>query len=838
MLFLAFPNLAFRLPAGAEEMLAIRAGQIWPGKGEPIFHGVLLIQEGKIAALGTDLAIPEGARILDARTKVIIPGLVDAYTTLNQPSDAPESITPELNALEGFDFWAEFPLLLAGGVTTVYLSPGERRLLSGQGAVVKLAGEDRKARILRESAGLRVTLGEAPKNPPDLFDPPVPPSAEQPIAPAQRQFPTSRLSEFSELRRIFRIASGSAPGPVGLEALSPWGSPERKRLVTAQRIEVLQRVLRGEMPLRVHADTASDIRGALRIAAQFHLPLVIEGGVEAYRVAGELARAGVPVVVDGIVRPGVWQPGDYTRDLRRGKIDLSNAAQLVAAGVPVAIHAPDDRDIPHLLLIAGAAISHGLSAEAALRAVTLTAAEILGVADRVGSLEVGKDADLVILSGDPFDLRTRVEKTLVDGRIVAPQEAIGALEGEGLRAAAEPVRPQPLRAVWAGRIHTGTQGLVTDGMILIEGGKIQYLGPKFPLPEGTEVIDASASVVIPGLIDLHSHLGFHADRLRPTEVGDPTRGEQSPRLRLSRAVVADDEAFAEVRRSGVTTVLLAPPEAGQAVALKLAGRSMAEMVVRDPAALKIPLGSGPRRGRIWQARTLIQQARSYQQQWESYQRQRLEYQRELARREAQKALGFETEASQKPLSEPRPPRRDENLEILGAALDGKLPLLVEAHRADEIQTALRFREEAPKVDLIVVGAEEAFRLIEALRKSGVAVALGPSVVQRVEGQVVNNAARLAAAGVPVALQTSATWGTQLLGLSAGMAIHYGLDPIEALRAVTIRPAQLLHIDDRVGSLEVGKDADLVFLSGEPFALTTRVQRVMIGGEVVFEAPGP
>jgi len=829
---------AGRLPAGAEEVLAIQAGQIWPGKGEPIFNGVLLIREGKIAALGPDVAIPPGARVLDARTKVIIPGLVDAYTTLNQPGDAPESITPELKALEGFDFWAEFPLLLAGGVTTVYLSPGERRLLSGQGAVVKLAGGDREARVLRESAGLRVTLGEAPKNPPDLFDPPVPPSAEHPIAPARRQFPTSRLSEFSELRRIFRIASGSAPGPIGPEALSPWGSPERRQLVTAQRVEALQRVLRGEIPLRVRADTASDIRGALRLAAQFHLPLVIEGGVEAYRVAGELARAGVPVVVDGIVRPGVWQPGDYTRDLRRGKIDLSNAAQLAAAGVPVAIHAPDDRDIPHLLLIAGAAISYGLSSEAALRAITLTAAEILGVADRVGSLEVGKDADLVILSGDPFDLRTRVEKTLVNGRMVAPREAVGALEGGGFRAAEEPARPQRLRAVWAGRIHTGTRGLVTNGMILIEGRKIQYVGPRFPLPEGVEVIDASDSVVIPGLIDIHSYLGLHADRLRPTEVGDPLQGEQSLRLRLSRAVVASDEAFAEVRRSGVTTVLLAPPQAGQAVALKLAGKTVAERVIRDPAALKIQLGSGPIRGRIWQARTLIQQARSYQQQWRSYERQRLEYQRELAQQEAQKALGFGAEVPPKQLSEPRPPRRDENLEILGAALEGKLPLLIEAHRADEIQIALRFREEAPEVDLIVVGAEEAFRLIEPLRKSGVAVALGPPIVQRVEGKIVNNAAQLSAAGVPIALQTSATWGTQFLGLSAGMAIHQGLDPVEALRAVTIRPAQLLHIDDRVGSLEVGKDADLVFLSGEPLALTTRVERVMIEGEVVFEAAGP
>jgi len=819
------------LPATAaeNEVVAIRAGQILPIAGEPIRNGVILIREGKIAEIGPGVAIPEGAKVIDARTKVVLPGLVVAYTTLAEQGDDLETMAPEVRALDGYDLFQPRPRLLAGGITTIYVSPGQRRLIGGQGAVVKTAGEDVEKRVLKATSGLRVTLGEASKNPPALFEPPIPPTPEEPIEPEEKQFPTTRPSAFALLRRAF----SEAARPKG--QAQDWPQDPQDRARRAMKLQVLQEALLGQRPLRVHAQTAADIRAALRWAEEFGLTVILEGATEGYKVAEDLARRDVPVIVNGFVRPGQFQPEDLTRERVNGEVNLSNAALLAAAGVPVALHAPDDDELPNLLLIAGYAIQHGLSAETALRAITLTPAEILDVADRVGSLEVGKDADLLILDGPPFDLRTRVEMTLVEGQVVyqrGPDEP-GPKEEEPL-----------LTAIRAGRILTVTRGTIEDGVILVRGGKIQYVGPEIALPPEAEVIDARGSVVLPGLIDLHSHLGLHVDREPETTLtqgvpGDVTSGRASGRVRLSRAVAPGDEAFQEGLRGGVTTILLAPGRgatvAGQAVALKLAGETLDEMIVKDPAALKFSLlGGSARLAQKWNLRDLLKQAQSYQQSWKNYARARREYERDLADWEAKTALAPADGPQTAPPKEPREPAVNEDLEPFKALLEGKLPALVEARRADEILTALRVLRDEFKLDVILLGADDGFRVRDELARRDVGVAIGPTILQRIDGEEVNNAARLAEAGLKIAFHTSATSGTQFLRLTAGWAVRYGLDPVEALRAVTIYPARLLHLDDRLGSLEKGKDADLVFLSGDPFALTSRVERVMVNGRVVFE----
>src|SRR5262245_50885539 len=176
-------------PAPAGEALLIRAGRVYTGR-EVIEGGAVLVAGGKIVAVGRDLKAPEGARVLDLPGRAVIPGLIDPENTLAEGGrDTRRSLSPEVLAADGWDFYADRRAVLAGGVTTVHVSPGSSRLLSGRGMVVKTAGHDDQVerRILRRAAGVRVTLGEYSKNPPSLYRPPVPPSADRPFEPLDVQ---------------------------------------------------------------------------------------------------------------------------------------------------------------------------------------------------------------------------------------------------------------------------------------------------------------------------------------------------------------------------------------------------------------------------------------------------------------------------------------------------------------------------------------------------------------------------------------------------------------------------------------------------------------------------
>ena len=210
-LLLAAASLAFAQDA---RITVVRAGRIHTVSGAVIDHGIIVIQDGKIVDVRPGLEIPRGATVIEADNEVVLPGFVDAQTSVSEPGrDSDETVAPDVRAIDGYDFYAPNWRQLSGGVTSAYLSPGSRRLVSGQGAVVKTAGKSPEARILAARLGLRVTLGEQSKNPPSLYTPPVPPSADHPLLPAKRQYPSSRMGEFAALRR-----AGLKQGPLFIQA--------------------------------------------------------------------------------------------------------------------------------------------------------------------------------------------------------------------------------------------------------------------------------------------------------------------------------------------------------------------------------------------------------------------------------------------------------------------------------------------------------------------------------------------------------------------------------------------------------------------------------------------
>ncbi|MEW5762798.1 MAG: amidohydrolase [Bacillota bacterium] len=378
-------------------MLAISGGYVITMAGPPLEAGTVLVEGTKIAAVGRDLVPPSGAEVFDARGKFVLPGLIDAHCHVGiieevfrrEGDDANETtdpVTPHLRAIDGIDPCdLGFADALAGGVTTLCVTPGSANVIGGEMAVLKAAGGTVEAKLVRFPAGMKAALGENPKR----------------VYGQEKRTPATRMANAALLRTALVQAQEYLRKRERREGKE---APDRDL-----KWEALGRVLEGKIPLRVHAHRADDILTAVRVAREFGAQLVIEHGTEAYKVADVLAREGVPVVLGPIITN---RPKPEMR-----AVDLRAAKRLADAGVRFAVMT-DHPVVPvqYLGLSAALTVRGGLDEERALASVTIEAARILGVADRLGSLEPGKDADIVVMDRPLFDARSRVKAVFVDGR--------------------------------------------------------------------------------------------------------------------------------------------------------------------------------------------------------------------------------------------------------------------------------------------------------------------------------------------------------------------------------------------------------------------------------------
>jgi len=379
--------------------LAIVGGRVVPVAGPPFEDGVVLISDGRIEAVGRDLRVPEAAERVDATGKVVLPGLVDAHTHLGVHEEAEgwagqdtnemtDPVTPHVRALDAINpADLAFADAVAGGVLTVNVNPGSGNPIGGQAAAVRSAGRTVDEMLLRAPSGLKSALGENPKR----------------VYGDRKQLPSTRLGTAA----VIRDALVKARNYLDKLDRGDDGEPPERDL----RWEALGLVLSGEIPWRQHCHRADDIATALRLADEFGYRLVIDHGTEAVLLADRLAERGVPVLIGPLLTS-------------RSKVELrnrslANPGRLAAAGVELGI-ITDHPVVPiHLLAVQAAlAVREGLDPAAALRAVTLTPARVLGLDDRLGSLEPGKHATLCVWSGDPLDARSRVETAWIEGRQV------------------------------------------------------------------------------------------------------------------------------------------------------------------------------------------------------------------------------------------------------------------------------------------------------------------------------------------------------------------------------------------------------------------------------------
>jgi imidazolonepropionase-like amidohydrolase len=772
--------VALSRPA-APETHAFRAARIWPGDGPVIADGILVVREGKVVGVGSraQVAVPAGAISHDLGDTVVIPGLVVAETVLAERGrDDVHTLTPQHRAIDGFDPYADYHSALAGGVTTVQLSPGGRRLLPGQGAVVKLFGDEPARRTLRDDESLRVVLGEAFKDAPRIYEPPVGAvSVDKPLEQTKPQLAESLPGAVAGLRAALDAAKAAAPSDPDplVRAIAAYGSARK--------------------PLRITAPGPADVFAALGLARDYNLRLTLVdvGNLEPFRDRLGEWKGRVSVVLNPGVRPGAIS------DAAGPQATAKAARDLRAAGVPVALKPLNDADLKEMLFLGGLLTSHNPPADV-LRMLTADAAQILGVADRVGTLAAGKDADFVVLSGEPFALHTRVRTVYVEGQ-----------------PAYESGRTGKAKVVRAGRILTGGGEVVTNGAVLVDGRSVRGLGRDVSAPPDAEERRFANGVIVPGFLDLSTGLGL----------GGPVTGGVSFTTKLGDRLVVADPAMATARQGGVTTVLLsgAGGQTGPVLAFKLGDkpRPLAEPVAIHFAVRGNLTAAGP------QLRSTLQAGKAYA---DSFAR----YEKDVADYEKRKKEYDAAPADQKP-EEPRAPAKPEGVEGLEpyrALLTGRIPALVEAQREDAIRLAITICRDEFNLRTILVGADDAHRVADLLAEKQVNVAVGPNMVRSVQREEVNLPLTLAVHGVPIGFQSQATTGVRHLPLAVSYAVRHGLGVDDALRGLTLGPARFLGLDGAIGSLAVGKDADLVVLSGSPFELSTRVLAVMIDGEWVHQ----
>jgi imidazolonepropionase-like amidohydrolase len=371
--------------------IAVKGTTVWTMSGEPISNGIVLINNGKIEAVGPagSITVPSGYRVLSAT--VVTPGLIDAHSViglngyLNQPHDqmaldGSGAIQPELRAIDAYN--AEETLIAwvrSFGVTTIHTGHQPSALISGQTMIAKTTGKDVDEATIVPTAMIAVTLGEA-------------------SLAGQGKSPGTRAKEVALLRaELIKALENSKKGDAPKDL----------------RSEIMVRVIKREIPLLVTAHKAQDIISALRLGKEFNLRIVLDGVSEAEIVMNEIKQSGYPV----IVHPTMARAGGETESL-----SMETAARLRAAGVPVALQSGYEGYVPKtrvVLFEAGMAAANGLTKRDALATITIDAAKILGLDARIGSIEKGKDADIAMYDGDPFEWTTHCTGTIINGNVVS-----------------------------------------------------------------------------------------------------------------------------------------------------------------------------------------------------------------------------------------------------------------------------------------------------------------------------------------------------------------------------------------------------------------------------------
>ncbi|WP_422931057.1 amidohydrolase family protein [Singulisphaera sp. PoT] len=794
-----------------------------------ISKGSILVKDGKIAKIGSNVDAPKDVTVINAAGMVAMPGIIDSHSHIAVQGSVNEwslSIVPEVrikDVITGDD--VSIYRALAGGTTTARILHGSADAIGGQDAVIKLKyGLPGRDLIIKDAPqGVKFALGEnVTRNP--------------------GRFPNSRMGVESTLERAFQEARAYqvlARNHAAAQAKGLNPAPFRRDL----RLEAIARILEGSIKIHSHCYRSDEILMLLRVASRHGVRVQsLQHALEGYKVAAEIAAHGASASTFSD-----W----WAYKIEAFDAIPYNAALLTEAGASVCIKSDSDELIRHLNLEAAKMVKYGGVTEAqALAMITLNPAKELGLQDRIGSLAVGKDADISLFNRHPFDAFARCEMAIIDGEVAFQRKQANgsnpANSGEhsempgpshALKGRSVEILPNAkgVYALTGARLHPVSSPDINEGTLVIIDGKITAIGgPQTPVPAGAQTIDMQGFDVWPGLIDSGTRLALFEVGSLPETQDDSDSAQFEPELRTSSALHPDSELIPVTRANGVLTAYVQPAGgliSGQGCAINLDGWVPREMTISDPLALHVsipayipppaegsnPRGDGPDP------------------------RQKRKEQLESIREEFRRALRYDKVVTEATARGVEPPIPDARLAALVPYAKGLKPVIFRAEHRAEILDALKIASDL-KLKAVISGAAEAWKVVDALKTAKVPVLVGgtlqlPSESTDPYDSPYANPARLHEAGIPFAIRSNPRGPEQAtasrnLPYEAATAVAFGLPESEALKAITLNAAQILGIADQVGSLEVGKRANLVISAGNILQPTTEVKAVFINGRPV------
>ena len=839
---------------------AIQNARIVMVSGQTIERGTIVMENGLITAVGRSADIPAGAWVIDGEGLTVYPGLVDAMSTVGLPAsmkaaqggggrgpgggappageqvphswgpeDRPSTFTwqsaaDELNLEDGaIETWRN------AGFTSVIATP-ERGLFPGQAAFINLAGERPRDMVVETPVGMRVNFNSRGTH---------------------QGYPSSLFGGIAYAKQVFLDAAHYDQAWTIYDR-SPRGKtrPEYDRT-----LDPLRSALSTQSYILLPGTQAFEVQRALTIGAEMGVNTVVYGAQGGYEIADELAERNVTVLLD-VNWPEPPRDADPEADVPLRTLRFRDRAPTTPALF-------EQADVRFAFYAGGAApdklmanvrksIALGLSPDAAIRALTLSPAEIFGVADRTGSIEAGKIANILVTDGDLFAEDTKVKIVFVDGRKFEPPVVTaesGARRGGRSRAAAEeeeeeeeeeeaevqppipmvddrgPLTTSNVTVVQNATILTVSQGTIENGSILIRDGKIAAVGTDIDVPRGAHVIDATGKYVTPGIIDEHSHIASDATNEGSIAV--------SAMVKSGDVINPTDVGIYRAAAGGVTTVSVlhgsANPIGGLKAVIKLRWGEDADGLLFDgaPEGIKMALGENVKRDRepdrypatrmgvMDVIRQAMLDAQAYRAEWDAYESLSASARRDVI-----------------------PPRRDLKLDAIAGVVDGTTLVHAHAYRADETLQLMRLMEEFDVRIASLIHVLEGYKVANEIAEHGA----GGSTFSDWWGYKMEaydaipyNAALMTERGVVACINSDSGEEMRHLNQEAAKAMRWGgMSETEALKLVTLNPAIMLGIDDRVGSIEVGKDADLAIFTNHPLSVYAVVEKTLIDGLVYFD----
>ena len=856
--FLALGALltGFAVPASGQWKMQIQPGAVdvprgdlflqnidtvWTATGQILEHASILIRDGVIRAIGTDLNPPNGVTVIDASGLTAIPGLVDehTHTAMRGTNEGTAPVVPEVKVIDALDPQGfEIYQALSGGVTSARVLHGSANPIGGQSAVIKMRwGMDDSKKLLIQGApqSVKFALGEnvTQKN-----------FSGAPGSP--QRFPTSRAGVEAIYVEAFTAAQAYKREWDEYRAHPrSFRVPPRRDL----RLEALVEIMEGKIRVVAHSYRSDEIMMLMRVAERFGFKIdVFTHVLEGYKVADEMAAHGA----GGGTFSDWWQ-----YKLEAFDAIPYNAAIMEEHGVLTSINS----DIPWLQSFMVYEFNKpvkygGVSKENALRMLTINPARQIMIDDKVGTIEVGKQGDIVLLSGDPFDSYTRVEKTIVDGIVYYDLQREEETRHERVRELPQ-VRLVPdvappatsmsprvgiqeltpghgggliqesVTALTGATVHTVSGGEIANGTVLIENGQIAAVGPagQVQVPAGAQVIDLSGKHLYPGMIDLMTRMGMVEIESINSARDDGEVGRYNPQIRALASVNPHSVAIPVARANGITMVYTSLtsgviPNTGSLI--QLTGDTPERMSVSDRAAILVNFPSPT--GKEWDEPKLDGD--------------RLEELIALFERSVEYAKRPSSMRNPTAPFEANLGDQDELLlRAMVPAVTGEKPVFFVARRERDIRSLFLFLDKFPDVRAVLVGGDQAFRVAEELAERNIPVVVGSALTPTMDRNDPvtagwRNASILQAAGVKVAFGTNDVASVRNLPYHAAKSVAFGLPKEEGLRAVTLNAAEIAGIGDITGSIEVGKRADVIVTDGDPLQIVTNVERVFINGAEV------